>query len=119
VELPLTPEPELPQVQAVAPVVVPEAPVKPPSKRAAAKSTESAAKKEPRKKAEKTVRARPAPKVVSNVATTSLADIYLRQGHKEQALVIYRKILKQDPMNKVLQEKVRRLDDAIEESQDN
>ncbi|MFH0921996.1 MAG: tetratricopeptide repeat protein [Fibrobacterota bacterium] len=58
--------------------------------------------------------AKAAPRVVSNVATSSLADIYLRQGHKEQALAVYRKMLEQKPDNKRILAKIEKLEEEIE-----
>ncbi|MBL8025839.1 MAG: tetratricopeptide repeat protein [Fibrobacteres bacterium] len=77
------------------------------------------AKKSVKKKAEKTEKAKkPSVKVVSNVATMSLADIYLRQGHKEQALTVYKKLLKQDPANQDLKDRIQTLKEEMENDQE-
>jgi len=57
-------------------------------------------------------------KVVSNVATMSLADIYLRQGHKEQALTVFKKLLKQDPANQDLKDRIQTLKEELEKDQE-
>jgi hypothetical protein len=59
-------------------------------------------------------KAKTPPRVVSNVATSSLADIYLRQGHKEQALAVYKKMLEQKPDNKRILAKIEKLEKELE-----
>ncbi len=80
-------------------------------------------KKEPRKSAKKgnqhEKQKKPSVKVVSNVATMSLAEIYMRQGHREQALTVYKKLLKQDPENTDLKERIKSLKIEIENDTDN
>jgi tetratricopeptide (TPR) repeat protein len=49
-------------------------------------------------------------RVVSNVATVSLAEIYVRQGYKEQALAVYKKLLDKRPDNKTIIEKIKKLE---------
>lgn len=56
------------------------------------------------------------PRVVSNVATESLAEIYLRQGYREQSLAVYRKMLEQKPDNKKIMSKIQKLEDEIRRS---
>jgi tetratricopeptide (TPR) repeat protein len=73
---------------------------------------EAAGKKESRKKGDKRKT-----KVVSNVATSSLAEIYLRQGHKEQALAVFKKILEQNPDNKRVQAKIEKIEKELESAE--
>ncbi len=53
-----------------------------------------------------------APGLISegDVATTDLADLYVKQGHYEQGIEIYRRMLDQDPDNGEIRQK---LEDAL------
>jgi tetratricopeptide (TPR) repeat protein len=93
---------------------IPELTIKEPLKEEEKK--EKPAKKSVKKKVEKIKK--PSVKVVSNVATMSLADIYLRQGHKEQALTVFKKLLKQDPANQDLKDRIQTLKEDLENNQE-
>ncbi|MBF0430836.1 MAG: hypothetical protein HQK83_06125 [Fibrobacteria bacterium] len=48
-----------------------------------------------------------------NLATVTLAEIYFKQGLKEQSLSIYRKLLKHEPDNKDIQERIKVIENTV------
>lgn len=52
-------------------------------------------------------------RVISNVATYKLADIYLRQGYRDQALAVYRKMLAKKPGDEKIKAKIQKLEEEI------
>ena len=77
------------------------------------KSTQEA--KEPVIK-EKTAKKEEKPKEKKKISTTTIADIYLKQGYTDRALSIYREILTKDPTNTEIQEKINSITEKKEES---
>jgi tetratricopeptide (TPR) repeat protein len=55
-------------------------------------------------------RAAPAPVPAAEIATVTLAEVYLEQGLHERALTVYRRVLAADPNNAAVQDRVRRLE---------
>jgi hypothetical protein len=64
----------------------------------------------PRKSESRAKPGLPAQPLVSTVATASLAEIYLKQGHHEQALAVYRKLLEQQPGNARFMERIKAIE---------
>jgi len=57
----------------------------------------------------------PAQPLVSSVATASLAEIYLKQGHAERALAVYRKLVGEQPGNEKFRERIRAIEEALKD----
>jgi len=50
---------------------------------------------------------------MERLATRTLAEIYLQQGHHQEAYEIFKALLEKDPSNKELQDKLRELKEKL------
>jgi len=77
---------------------------------AARKKAEAAARPAPAPAAP-----RPTPEVVpeGQLATPTLAELYVAQGHREKAADVYRAILERDPRNRAARDRLNELEDEL------